>query len=285
MRVLPLLVIALLAAPLAGCIQNVADLKDKLTGAKQDLQQASAQLNATSQQMHDALADAKPPVARITVFGANGALLFKSSFVGEDVTTPVPIEAGAALTLIGTDSEAIQGGATVASYAWSLAGVPAAGPRAGAAWNESGKYPVTLMVTDSNGKTDNQTVVLAIFPKPFDVVLNQTTGAIVGAMGAGQDADAKFDVKLSYAKRPAAVQAVTVSTPALDACDVVLTVTDKDGKAVGKSDKGGVGAGEAAVMGALPEGTYSVHVGIGDACVAKDGVVVKIAITFLPFLL
>ncbi|MBW3672242.1 MAG: hypothetical protein KY432_11300, partial [Acidobacteria bacterium] len=53
----------------------------------------------------------KPPVARITVFGANGALVYKASFVGEDETTPAFVAKGSTLTFLASESEAIEPGA------------------------------------------------------------------------------------------------------------------------------------------------------------------------------
>src|SRR5439155_18951211 len=134
--------------------ENARDLKTRLdsNGASGDSSLTTASLSPSATPDAHAGANAssaKPPVARITVFGAGGALLFKSSFVAEDVTAPILVNAGDNLTLIASDSEALVG--TLASYAWDVAGKSAAGTKATASWSEPGVYPIRLSVTDSQG--------------------------------------------------------------------------------------------------------------------------------------
>jgi hypothetical protein len=281
MRTLLALAFALaLALPLTGCIQNAKDLKDKLGAgdAGTALSNASIPVNITKANASAHL----PPVARIAVYGQNGALLYKATFVAENATAPLAIDADANLTFVATDSEAF-GGATL-TYAWSLAGKAATGSKAIASWSSPGLYPIVLTVTDSSGLADEQSITLAIPPKPFDVTKNVTTSQVAGVLGMGQAGTAKFDVALADAGMPATLQGVKVVVAARDTCDVVLSVKDKDGKAVGASDKGGIGTAESADLGAIPEGSYDIEVTSGDPCVEADGVPVSVVLTFVPIL-
>jgi hypothetical protein len=289
MRALVPLLILLSVLASSGCVENIRSLKDKVSPAaaeaEDDAQRALEQARLLAENGNRNNTSAlRPPVARIALYGANGALVYKASFVGENLTAPITVDAGVPLTLIATDSEAIQADATITSYAWTIAGAASTGPRVGATWNDSGAYPVTLRVTDSNGLTDDHHLVLVVPAKPFDVTTNKTTSPMAGSMGAGQDGSVKFDLKLADAKIPAIIQSVRIVTPAMDTCDASLEVLDADGKAVGKSDKGGLSTKEEALLGAAPEGTYTVKVGIGDACIAKDGVTVSMVVTYLPII-
>lgn len=287
-KTLALVTLILVAAPLAGCIESMRDLKDKLDGSEAAVQQASAVVNETADALRNSTkntTNAKPPVARIAVFGANGALVYKASFVAADEAAPVAVEEGVELTLVGTDSEGV-GGATIKTYAWRIDANTTTGPKATVKFEGAGKHPVVLTVTDNNGLTDTQSLALVVPPKPFDVVLNLTTTQIVGSSAAATVADgtASFDVMLADAGVPAIVQAVKVEVAARDTCDAVLSVLDADKNVIGNSDEGGVSTKETATMGALPEGTYGILVEAGDACVEKDGVPVTVTITFLPIL-
>ena len=272
-----------LALALGGCIENMRDLKSRLdSNGGGPLQTASV---TPSPAPGDASAPAgKPPVARITIFGAAGALVYKSSFVAEDITAPILVNAGDNLTLMASDSEALVG--TLASYSWDIAGRSATGTKATASWKEPGVYPIRLMVTDSNGLTDNQTVTLGIAPPPFTVTQNQTSGQMAGANVQGQvvgsSASVKFDVAVAHAGKPAVLMGVKLATTAIDSCDADVEVVDKDGKSVAKASSGGVGAAETLDLGILPEGTYTVKLTPGDACAAKDGVRVSFTETFIP---
>ncbi|MFA5860507.1 MAG: PKD domain-containing protein [Candidatus Thermoplasmatota archaeon] len=268
-----------LSLALSGCIANAKDLKDKLTASSVDPPTPSPVVPVTPN-----TTETKPPVARISVFGANGALVFKASFAAEDVTSPVFVDPGVTLTLVATDSEALSRGATLAAYAWSIAGNSSTLAKTSAMFNDSGKYPVTLTVTDSNGLTDSQLVTLAIAPRPYDVTTNMTTGPVIGATGTGQDGTVSFDLSYPKGGAPTIVQGVKVRVSAQDTCDAVLSLLDKDGNVVGKSDKGGISTAEEIALPALPEGNYTVTVAAGDACVAKDGAPVGITVTYLPLL-
>lgn len=277
-RLLSIMLIVALTAS-AGCIANAKDLKDKLNAASTEPASppvpATPAANAT---------EAKPPVARVSVFGANGALVFKASFAAEDVTSPVFVDQGIVITLVATESEALARGASLTNYSWNIAGKASAGAKTTATFNDSGKYPVTLTVTDSNGLVDTQLVTLAIAPKPYDVTSNMTTGPIAGTTGMGQDGKVAFELSYPKGGAPASVQGVKVRVAGQDTCDSVLTVLDKDAKTVGKSDKGGVGAPEVVAFPSLPEGKYTIAISAGDACLAKDGLPVSVTVTYLPLL-
>src|SRR5687767_6968211 len=98
----PALALALaLALPLAGCIQNVADLKQRLGADEgEPLSESSLATDLSKNATHP------PPVARIAIYAQNGALLYKASFVAQNETAPVLIEPDANLTFVATDSEA-----------------------------------------------------------------------------------------------------------------------------------------------------------------------------------
>ena len=66
--------------------------------------------------------------------------------------------------------------------------------------------------------------------------------------------------------------------------ETVMTITfaDQDGKTLATANRNGLGAGEEAQMPGLPDGTYTVELVPGEACVAKDGVKLSATETFLP---
>ena len=113
------------AAGLAGCVENVQDLKDAVTGAE-TLDTASTDATGTDAQAGlppatSGVAAPKPPVARIGVFGADGAIVFKSSFAADETKVDTLLSGGDTVTFSAADSEAVGAGATLTSYAWTVA--------------------------------------------------------------------------------------------------------------------------------------------------------------------
>jgi hypothetical protein len=280
MRALPLALALALALALvaSGCVANVKDLKDRLQPAS-----TNATAPPPTAPLPTAPSPSKPPVARMDVFGADGALLYQSTFAAEDMLMPMPVNANESLTLVGTDSEALAPGASIARYHWDVAGDRSDGPKTTARFTGPGKYPVNLTVTDTLGGQDSQVFVLAVEPQPYNVTTNLTTGPVVGAMGAGQDGTTVFSVGPPAGGQVASIQNVRVLVPALDTCDTVLTVI-LNGKTVGTSDNGGLSSAEAVDIPGAIEGKYSVDVSPGEACAAKDGVPVTVTVTYLPVL-
>lgn len=284
MKTSTLLVLALaLAAASAGCIENMRDLKDRVGAGDEPVEPATVRDSPPTTQVPAAnnTTELKPPVARITIFGDNGALVYKATFKGDDATEPIFVPEKSRITLMASDSEALQPGATLAKFTWSFAGKTLDGRQVATEVGEAGKYDVVLMVVDSNGRNDTQSVVLAVAPKPFDVVTELVTGPVAGAEGEGQSGTATFELKLADAKVPAKVQAVTVKAASPAACDAILTVADPDGEALGTKDDTSVGEAETLSFGELAEGAYTITVA-PFACVAPEGVPVTVTVTFLP---
>ena len=275
------------ALSFAGCIQNIAGLKetanDTQTAVEQTLDQATtSRTNATA--TNASVAPPKPPVARITVFAAGGALLFKSTFQAEHVSDIIRVDQGSAITLIAADSEAIEPGATLTSYAWSLDGKPIEGGRqATAVLDQAGIRVLSLVVTDSKGTTDDQSIRLGVAPKPIEMVTELTTGPIAGAVGLGVAGETAFDLSLAPAGVPAKITSVSFLAAAPTGCDIILTVTGPEGDEVGSVDSTSTGAPEVLNAGELPEGTYAIAVE-PYSCAAPDGTTVTVTVVYTPII-
>lgn len=269
-----------LALAFAGCIQNMGDLKERLgTTAEEPVEPAAVTEEPAAPPAVNTTAP-KPPVARITVFGPNGALIYKSTFTAEDPEAMVFVEESARLSLNGGDSEALETGATVTEFAWTLNGKPIEGDRAASVEvGEAGLYTLELVITDSVGSTDNQTLKLAVAPKPFEVVTELTTEPVAGAEGQGA-ASLPFTLALPGDK-PATVQSVTFEARPGASCDAILEVLDSEGTSLGSEDSDGFGGAETIEAGALPLGDYTITVS-PFACVAPEGVPVRIVVVYLP---
>lgn len=194
----------LLAASLAGCVENVQDLKDRVTGLDEPVDTASTDTaDGTGQVGLPAASDgvAKPPVARISVFGSDGAIVFKSSFAADETQLATLLTGGDTLTFSAADSEAVDPKATLAGYAWtvtSFSGATAVGhashgdaasttaekddahaghasaaePATGASLQhtfpeDGGVFLVTLTVKDSLGATDAMALKIGVNPAPI----------------------------------------------------------------------------------------------------------------------
>lgn len=282
-KTLILLIAAMLS--LAGCIANMTDLKDRAATTDEPVVPAAVDepvKTDTADTDDDVVVPKKAPVARISAFGPNGALLFKSSFTAEDPAATLPVEEKSALKLIAGDSETLEPGANLTGFAWTLNGKPLEGTRqATAELGEAGLYVITLVVTDSNGQSDSQTLKLGVAPKPVDIVTELVTGPIAGAEGEGQAGAVSFDLALDGAGVPAAILAVRFTATPPIACDAILDVVGPDEASLGAKDETGFGEPEEISAGALAPGAYAITVA-PFACAAPDGVPVTITVTYLP---
>lgn len=274
---LPLVLVAMLG--MTGCVANMADLKDKLDSASIE----EPDLVESEDGFGNATPNLTAPVARVTIFGASNALLYKAPFAAADEKAALHVGRGVELTLLSGESEALHAGATLVNHSWSLAGERLFGTRVTAKLDEPGLYPLVLTVTDSNGRNDTQTVPLALAPDPFDVSTNLTTGPLVGAQGNGQAARLAF----SLTDEPDGVKAVVqrvqvVARPALT-CDVAVALLDAEGNSVKRADANDATAAdqtERIDAGPLPVGGYAIEVA-PSACIEPEGVPVEVIVTYL----
>lgn len=274
--ILPILLALGLAT--TGCVANMADLKGTLDPAS-----VETAVRDAGDLVENATNRSAPPVARITVFGENNALVYKASFAAEDVSSPIFVAESVEVVLLASDSAAVEPGATLVSFAWTLPRANANGTRASATFDAPGLYPVTLKVTDSNGNTDTQTVVLAVAPQPFEVFMNMTTGQLVGAGGQGQPARLAFSLTTEAAGIPATIQNVKVVATPPASCDATLRLLDSEGEPLAEANDADAASGaqtETIDAGALPEGGYAIEV-VPEACVAQGGVDVQVIVTYL----
>ncbi len=183
--------VGLLTLPYAGCIENMRDLKDRLTGGseaveKTALDDANSTVGKSKTNLTNATKRLKPPVARISVYAANGALVYKASFIAENETEAI-IADGGTFKLVGADSEPIEPGATITKFAWTVDGTGSEGRRVEVNLSSPGMHVVTLQVTDSKGSTDAQTIRIGVPAVPFD-----ETWTATGAQAAGVATPAAF---------------------------------------------------------------------------------------------
>lgn len=280
-----------LALSLTGCIANLAGLKESQEDMAETLEQTSAVLNQTAANLNSTgtgttqqTVAQKPPVARISIFGENGALIYKTNFQAEDSTEILRVDQDAKLNLIASDSEAVERGATLSGFAWSLSGKSVEGGRQATLVAETpGVHVLTLTVTDSNGKSDTQSVKLGVAPKPFAVETQLVTGPVAGAVGEGQAAELTFDVSLEPAGGPAKITSMTVTVTPPQTCDAILTVNDPEGGELGSKDTGGFGEGETVTTGELVEGAYGIIVA-AYACAAPEGMPVLVTVVYTPII-
>lgn len=284
-----LLSLALLALPTAGCIENMRDLKDRLGGGEDEpVQPAAVDEEVPDAPAPNATKVRKAPVARMEVYAAGGALVYKSSFLGDNASAPVARPAKEGLTLSAGESEALEPGATLVAFAWTFAGATVGGRQATVAMPEApGAYPLVFTVTDSHGLTDAQSLVLAVAPQPFDVVLDLQTTTVAGATVEGEQhgetGTAAFDVVSEIDGKPVkATAAKVVASPDLH-CDVALEVLGPDGASLGRVDDNGVSTAdetETISLTAPAAGAYAVEASPFH-CVAQEGVPVTVTVTYV----
>lgn len=284
-KTLTLVTAVVLALTSSGCIANMGDLRDNVSAAEENLTSAAidateATTAQTSPRPNETVK--LPPVARMAVFGSNGALIFKSNFQAESPAEIVRVDQDATLNFIAGDSEAIERGATITGFAWSLSGKPIEGAgQATVTLAEAGIQVVKLVVTDSNGKTDDVSLKLGVAPKPVEIVTELLTGPVAGASGLGNAGEVTFDLTLAAAGVPAVITSVKFVASPPASCDAILTVVDSEGEEVGSVDNTGNGEAETVSAGALAEGAYLITVG-PFACAAPDGVPVSVTVIYTP---
>lgn len=268
-----------LAVGLSGCIENMRDLKDRLgAGDEPEPVQPAAVPDAPAPAKN---VTTKPPVARVSVYGANGALVYQSPFQAADVTDPIFVAENSNVTLNAGESSTLEPGAKLVSYTWSVAGKTLTGLKVDAAVAGPGVYPVMLTVTDSFNGTDMQHVVLAVAPKPYDVSANLTTDGVIGVESQGQTGTATFKLGPVDATKPATVTGIKFIARPPATCDAILEVAPPGGEAV-QTNKGEVAGEETLVLQApYAEGDYAIKA-IPVACAAPDGVPVEVIVTYLP---
>lgn len=281
-----IIALALLATPLTGCIENMRDLKDRVTPAATESVEAPAQVVQTLNETN-VTQTFKAPIARASIYAESGALLYKATFVAEDMLSPLRVDEGKPVTLNGVDSETQEPGATIATYTWTLGDQTLEGRNVILTPSTPGIHPLVLVVTDSNGETDNQTVMLGVAPAPFDVTLELTTsGPIAGAAGNGQAGTATFAVAEEVDGLMVTAVATKVVANLAKECDGGVEVRDAEDKSLGRADNMGhtdPEQSETLSLGALVAGTYTARV-YGYACVDADGAPVTITITYVPIL-
>lgn len=189
-----LILAVLVAAPLTGCIENMDDLKDRLSAASSDENQddtldnvpTNGTADATGNTTNTTQREFKPPVARVTVYAPGGALLYRASFVAEDQIEPVMGDKGT-YSLLAAESEALDSTARLEKFEWDVNGETFEGRKADVNISTPGINMITLTVTDSNGKTDSQMVHVGVLPDPFDVVSTFEGGEQAGTWGYAGD--------------------------------------------------------------------------------------------------
>lgn len=272
---------------LAGCIQNMADLKERLGAAEEPVEPAALVEPTPAPPATNSTTILKPPVARIAVFGPNGALVYKSTFKADDPSEVVLVPEKSKINLIASDSEPLEPGATLTSFTWTLNGKALeAGRNTSAEVGEAGLYVVSLVVTDSNGKSDDHTVKLGVAPTPYDVTIELTTGPIVGANEEGLAEMLPFTLGADESKGPSAIQKIIITARPDLGLDAILDVLDAEGTIVGQSDNAGhdsLDQTETVELGAIALGDYAVTIRPA-AGADPDGVPITIVVTYMPII-
>lgn len=291
-RIALLVILTLVAGSFAGCIENMRDLKDRVGGSDEPVQPAAQKDAVTPTPTKDDVPvvnrTTKPPVARIGIYGAGGALVFQSSFIGEDGKSPIFLEPKTGVTFNAAESAAIETGAKIEKYTWSFAGKTFEGRQASAEMpEEPGLYPVSLVVVDSHGKSDTQNVTLGIDAKPFDVVTELVTGQVVGVtvedQHQGESVTVDFAIEETIDGKAVTTKAVKVTTDPGDTCDVILEVLAPDGTSLGSVDKNGpttLRNDETLAFEHLMPGAYKVRISPYN-CADTDGVPVTVVATYV----
>jgi hypothetical protein len=288
MRSLALFLAVALALATSGCIANMADLKDRIGGDEAVEPAAVVDTpTAPTTPVENTTKALKAPVARITVFGGNGALVYKATFQADDAAELVFVDAKSKLSLIAGESEALEPGATLTGFAWTLAGKPVEGGRqASAEVGEAGLYPLTLTVTDSNGQKDTQNVTLAVAPEAYDVVIELLSGPIAGAEGAPLAESLAFTLAADESKGTSIVQKVVIVAAPDPGLDAAIEVLDAEGTSVGTADNAGhtdLDQTETIELGGIALGDYTVSIS-PFAGADPDGVPVTITVTYMPII-
>lgn len=264
---------------MAGCIENMSDLKDRIQGTStpdEVVNETLDDLDTPTNGTKNVTKTLRPPVARITVFAEGGALVYKASFVAENVTaTPVMAEGGV-LTFNAADSEAVQGGAELKKFEWTIAGKKMEGRKVEANLSEAGIHMVALKVTDSLGSADEQMIHIGIPPTPFTETVEFSGGPIadVEASGASPIGSAShaFTVLSEKDGKPLQVQSLEVTLTFAPTADMKFTLVDPEGTET-TVDDGFVGASDGTTESILLTGAaagewsavVAAYTGVSDA--------------------
>lgn len=280
-----LIVATLLALSFAGCIENMRDLKERISPAATDetLEPPAPieQVNVTNETKKAF----KAPVARVSMYAEGGALLFKSTFIAEDVATPIRVDEGVPVTLNGVDSDVGENGANITKYTWTFAGQTLEGRQVTLTPDVAGLNDLILTVEDSNKQKDTQKVKLGVAPAPFTLTTTFTTGPIAGGVGVGQAGEGTFEVLNTSEGLVLKATGAVITATQTNECDVSIEVTDSEGETVGTRDDSGAPnpPPEVLTLGELAAGIYTVTIA-PFACANPTGVDVEIVVTYVPVL-
>lgn len=248
------IVALLLVAALAGCIENMSDLKDRVQGSNTDTVQPPVDANATLK--NATKKSALAPVARMDIYGAGGVKMYEADFTAVDAefkdATPV---AGDKLRFVGSGSEVLDKNATLSGYDWAFGdGKTAKGSTVEHAFETpaGGVFQVVLTVTDSKGRTDTQKIKLAVMPSARVVVNESAEGSIdaplpklpspVGdAQPTSNSQSFPFSIvgKVDGKDVKHLTTTVTVTGTSPGAADLDLAILDSEGTVVATSTAGG----------------------------------------------
>lgn len=233
-----MVVLALVALPMAGCIENMDDLKDKIQGAQtgdpieqQTTNTTDGDLDLEGNVTDNSTTEYKPPVARITVFAEGGALAYRASFVAENQTEPIIVQGGT-FTFVAADSEAVDPRAELTTFEWDINGEAKEGRKTEATITEPGVYMIVLKVTDSKGSVDDQMIHLGIVPEPFTETFEMSGGPVLGLEEAGAHAAVgtnPFTVLAEKDGKTLKAQSLSVRIASARPSDLILKVTDPSG--------------------------------------------------------
>lgn len=278
-------VAVLVTVPFAGCIENMSDLKDRIQGTSEQVAAEEVDPLDTTNTTVNQTRVLKPPVARMSVFAANGALVYKSSFIAENMTSsPVIVEAGV-LTFNAADSEVVQGGAELKTFAWTIDGKKSEGRKVEANVSEPGIHMVELKVTDSLGSTDSQMLHLGVPPTPFDQSTEFTGGPIADLESSGvlpiASGSHPFTVLAELDGKPLQVLGLTATVVAGAGmgCDNTLTLVDPEGAETTSDSNDATDCSETIALTTAAAGEWTAIAGMFAG--AADSYTITITVTYV----
>ncbi len=263
-RTILLALLVAIAVPATGCMDT---LKSAMGGDSEDESvNPNALTNKTTPDVPDPVENetkeiAKPPVARITLFGPSGALVYKADFVaGNDTSNSIMTTVGVH-SFLASESEAVDGRARLEKFSWDVGGMKMEGRKIEHAFTDAGVHMVKLTITDSLGSKDTQMVHVTAMPVPIVVTETKTGSVLINpvcdASGDGNgvhglnvlsEAEGKtfalLSLEMTYTELPAVAQ------------DYDTYLLDASGTEVAKGPNGG--GVDALKTGALPAGAYTL---------------------------
>ncbi len=269
-RTILLTLLIAVAVPATGCMDTLKEAMGGEVVGDENVGQSSTNmtdnLNKTKLPTAtgaNATETFKPPVARITVFGASGALVYKADFVAaNDTSNGIVTEVGTH-SFLASDSEAVDGRARLEKFTWTIDGMKMTGRKIDHDFADPGVHMVSLTVEDSLGSKDEQMLHLSIMPQPFDVV---TTGTGSTILNANCNADGEGN-GVTEIVVPAQVDGKTVTLQGMVVtfAETPLVTSDYDTflyNAEGTQIAAGANGGgvDGLTAGALSAGTYTLVV-------------------------